>query len=272
MSDAPAYLHGFTAAEQQRLLDQADFLAPWVYGGLELPAGGPLLEVGAGVGGQTRHLLARTGADIVALEYVPGQLEALRRVLAEPIRAGRVTPVRADARAMPFDDAQMGCAFVCWVLEHIPRPERVLAEVHRVLKPGGQVLVTEVQNQSMTLLPEDPDLTRFWAALNATQLAFEGDPYVGARLGGLLHRTGYTDISIRYVPVQGDARDPERRRQVLEYFRVLLHSGVASVVKHQGGSEATWTAVIDRAFRKAQAEPDSIFLYTFAQATARKPE
>ena len=32
----PTYLHGFTAGEQQRLLEQSDFLAPWVYGGLEL--------------------------------------------------------------------------------------------------------------------------------------------------------------------------------------------------------------------------------------------
>jgi SAM-dependent methyltransferase len=272
MSEPIAYLHGFTATEQQRLLDQADFLAPWVYAGVQLPQTGELLEVGAGVGAQTRHLLERTPAPIVALEFVPGQLQALQQVLAEPLRTGRVRAVRADARAIPFPDGHFSAAFVCWVLEHIPGPTSVLREALRVLRPGGQITVTEVHNQSLTLLPPDPELAQFWAALNATQLAMEGDPFVGPRLGGLLARCGYTDIRISFVPVHGDARDPERRRAMLEYFRLLLQSGVEAVRARRGGSAAHWAAVIDRAFGRAAADPDAVFLYTFAQATARRPE
>lgn len=272
MSDPHGYLHGFTPAEQQRLLAQADFLAPWVYAQVRLPPQGRLLEVGAGVGAQTRHLLARTAAQVVALEFVPGQLQTLRRVLAEPIRAGRVLPLRGDARAMPLHTGRLDGAFLCWVLEHVPRPDEALRETFRVLRPGASVVISEVHNQSFTLLPRDPELASFWSALNDTQLALGGDPFVGARLGGMLAGCGYTDINIRFVPVHGDARQPALRAQVLAYFRELLRSGVDSVCARVGGTAAHWQEVIDAAFARAGAEPEAVFLYTFAQATARKPE
>lgn len=271
MSEPAGYLHGFTEAEQQRLLEQADFLAPWVYAGLSLPPG-PVLEIGAGVGAQTRHLMRLTREPITTVEFSPRQLQAQRQVLARELADGRVRAVRGDARAMPLASDCFSSAFLCWVLEHVPGPEAVLHDALRVLEPGGVLWATEVQNQSFTLLPRDPELYRFWDLLNQTQLGFGGDPFVGARLGALLQASGYTDISIRFVPVQGDARDPVRRAAILDYFHKLLLSSVESVVSSHGGTEEGWRAVLDRAFARARAVPDSVFLYTFAQASARKPE
>ena len=65
---ADGYLHGFTAEEQQRLLTQADFLAPWVFRDVRLPAAGALLELGAGVGAETRFLLERTDNGVTVRE------------------------------------------------------------------------------------------------------------------------------------------------------------------------------------------------------------
>lgn len=271
MSERPAYLHGYTEAEQRRLLTQADFLAPWVYDGLTLPDG-PVLEIGAGVGAQTRHLLQRTRGPITTVEFDPRQLAMQREVLAGPIASGQVHPLRGDARALPVDDGQFAAAYLCWVLEHVPGPAAVVREALRALRPGGVLLAAEVQNQSFTLLPRDAELYRFWDLLNQTQLSIGGDPFVGARLGALLQGAGYTDIRIRFVPVQGDARNPSRRAEILDYFHALLLSSVPSVTAVQGGSEQGWREVIERAFQRALREPDSVFLYTFAQASARKPE
>jgi len=270
MSDG--YLHGFTAAEQQRLLEQADFLARWVFDGLPLPSRGKLLEVGAGVGAETRHLLARTQAQVTTVEFDARQLELQQKILAGPVADGRVVPLRADARAMPLEPNSFDGAFICWVLEHVPGPEAVLRDVLRVLKAGSTVSIAEVHNQSFTLLPRDEQLMDFWAAVNRTQVSLGGDPYVGARLGGLLVGAGYADISIRFVPVQGDRRDPARRAEILGYFDRLLRSAVPAVAAVQGKPEAELHAVLDAAFGRALTEEDSIFLYTFAQATARKPE
>lgn len=51
------YLHGFNSEEQQRLMDQAGFLAPLIYPTVDFSACEHLLEIGSGVGAQTRVLL-----------------------------------------------------------------------------------------------------------------------------------------------------------------------------------------------------------------------
>jgi SAM-dependent methyltransferase len=269
---ADGYLHGFTAEEQQRLLTQADFLAPWVFRDVRLPAAGALLELGAGVGAETRFLLERTRGPIVTVEFDARQVAAQRQVLAGPIAQGRVRPLHADARALPLPDASFDAAFVCWLLEHVPGPATALREARRTLRPGGALVVTEVQNQSLTLLPRDAELQAYWDEVNATQLSFGGDPFVGARLGALLAEAGYVDIDIRFVPVLADRRDPAQRTRILDYFQRLLLSAVPAITAARGGEASARVAAVERAFSRARAEPDGVFLYTFAQGTARKPE
>jgi ArsR family transcriptional regulator len=51
---------------------------------------------------------------------------------------------RGDLEALPIDDAQLDAATLMLVLHHVPEPERALADVARVLKPGGRVLIVDM--------------------------------------------------------------------------------------------------------------------------------
>jgi ubiquinone/menaquinone biosynthesis C-methylase UbiE len=171
------YLHGYSAEERARLVEQAHTLAPWVHRDLPYAKARSLIEVGSGVGAQLELLLdAFPSLRVTGVDRSRVQLDAARRLLT-----GRAaTLLHADATALPHADGAFDAAFLCWVLEHVPSPRDVLAEVARVLAPGAPIVVTEVCNTTLTLWPDAPATMRYWDAFNAHQRAIGGDPIVGA--------------------------------------------------------------------------------------------
>ena len=157
------YLHGFSATEQARLVKQARLAESTIFRNIDYTGARRLLEVGSGVGAQTEILLRRfpdLHATCVDLNDV--QIEAARANLgAMPWLEGRYAIQQADATDLPFEPRSFDAAFLCWVLEHVPSPARVLSEVRRVLSPGSVVYVTEVMNASFLLDPYSPNVWRY---------------------------------------------------------------------------------------------------------------
>ncbi|MCU1281128.1 MAG: SAM-dependent methyltransferase [bacterium] len=271
MSDVPGYIHGYTDEEAQRLIDQAEFLAPWVFDGVALDGARTLLEVGMGVGAETRLLRARwPGLRVLGCDISDGQLAHARRVLADDVAAGAVELMRASATAVPLPAASADAGFVCWLLEHVDEPAAVMREVARVVKPGGRVFVTEVYNHSLTVEPTQPAIERYWGAVNATQRLGGGHPNIGARLGELAAAAGLEILSHRFVPAIGDARDPARRTALMRYFRTLMKSAEpqlrAARTLDEGELASVW-----KAWDAAEAAPDGLFCYTICKLEARVP-
>src|SRR5258707_1113085 len=52
--------------------------------------------------------------------------------------------VSRDLKALPIDDARLDAATLMLVLHHVPEPERALAELARVLKPGGRAMIVDM--------------------------------------------------------------------------------------------------------------------------------
>jgi ubiquinone/menaquinone biosynthesis C-methylase UbiE len=108
-------------------------LLPWVLRDLAL--GDDVLEVGPGPGVTTEVLRARA-ARVTAVEID----ERLAAALAERMRGTNVTVVNADATRLAFPDASFSGAVAFTMLHHVPSAalqDRLLAEVRRVLRPGG---------------------------------------------------------------------------------------------------------------------------------------
>ena len=96
----------------------------------------PVLDLGCGTGQFADFALA--GSVDVGVDVCARQLHAAHAT-------GRYTRlVHADARRLPFADGAFRSVVSLSVLEHIPEPDRVLSEVARVLRPGGQFVGTVV--------------------------------------------------------------------------------------------------------------------------------
>ena len=106
------------------------------FGGL---ASGRVLEIGAGVGANLRYL--PEGSELVAVEPSLAMHDALRERCE---RAGIPLTLHAGgAEAIPLPDDSVDDAICSLVLCTVPEPEAVLAEVRRVLRPGGSFRFVE---------------------------------------------------------------------------------------------------------------------------------
>ncbi len=93
-----------------------------------------VLDVGAGEGQIAR--LARVGGATRAIGVDP----TWNQVLEADRRGGGAAYARADAAGLPFADASFDAVVACLVFEHIRAVDQALAEVGRVLRPGGRFL------------------------------------------------------------------------------------------------------------------------------------
>jgi ubiquinone/menaquinone biosynthesis C-methylase UbiE len=104
-----------------------------------------VLDVGTGAGALA-FALAPLVHEVVGLDPVPELLE-LARQRAVPNMAF----VEGDGAALPFPDASFDLAGTHRTLHHVAQPDRVVAELARVTRPGGRALVVD------QLAPDDPD-------------------------------------------------------------------------------------------------------------------
>ena len=152
-----------------------------------------------------------------------------------PWLQGRYALQQADATDLPFEPRSFDCAFLCWVLEHVPSPARVLNEVRRVLSPGSPVYMTEVMNASFLLDPYSPNVWRYWMAFNDFQIDSGGDPFIGAKLGNLLLAGGYRDVSTQIKTFHFDNREPARRKTMIAFWEELLLSAADQLLADRQG-------------------------------------
>lgn len=110
-------------------------------------AAGDVLEVAVGTGANLAHYPAE--ARLTAIEISPGMLEQARRKAAGQGRAVRL--VEGDAQCLPFDDASFDGVVCTYALCGIPDNRATLAEMVRVLRPGGSLLLAD--HVSSTVAP-----------------------------------------------------------------------------------------------------------------------
>ena len=111
------YVHGYSERESERLYDQSYILETLLHSGTEYPAGSSVLEVGCGVGAQSRILAHKSpGARILSIDISGEYLSAARAFIAEEgitnVEFAEVNILQTD-----FYDESFDHIFVCFLLE-----------------------------------------------------------------------------------------------------------------------------------------------------------
>lgn len=249
--------HGFTSVDRQPdpqawigVLDTARREPAYqVYkarvGELLAPRPGQrLLEVGTGTGDDARALAERYAVAVTGVDSSQTMIdEARRRGLAEAHVA--------DAAALPFDADAFDGSWADRTFQHLADPEAALAEMVRVTRPGGRILVVDPDYDTQVADVSDQELTRRVFRFRADHALRNGT--LAHRAGGLFVRAGLVDVHVEAAPVV--LRDPAG----LDHAMGLR--GWAAVAHERGHLEADavrrWEDGVDAAAAAGH------FLYAF---------
>jgi ubiquinone/menaquinone biosynthesis C-methylase UbiE len=109
--------------------------------------GDRVLDLGCG-GGRHAFELYRRGANVVAFDLDHDELAEVARMFRAMAAAGEAprgttaTVVQGTVLSLPFPDASFDAVIASEVLEHIPDDQQAMAEIARIVRPGGRVAVT----------------------------------------------------------------------------------------------------------------------------------
>ena len=194
MPEKASYIHGTDATEQHRLVELNRLTNGPFIEFLGVRPDTSAIEVGSGLGILAADVAeAAANVRVVGVELSSVQLASVRR------RRG-VAFVQADAHALPVGDDSFDLAYARYLLEHVSDPRAVLAEMRRVLRPGGRVALMENDVTLVRFDPPCPVFDSIWTAFASVQRQLGGDALIGRRLYRLLHQAEFRGIELSVQP------------------------------------------------------------------------
>ncbi len=269
MSDQ--YVHGYERDENARLEDQARALVDLLHVDTTYPAGSQVLEVGCGVGAQTVTLAQRSPrAHFTSVDISQASLaEAKRRTDAAGV--ANVTFQRADVFALPFAPRSFDHVFVCFLLEHLPRPVDALGILRQLLRPGGTITVIEGDHGSAYFHPDHADARAGIECLIRLQREGGGNALIGRQLYPLLIEAGFDAVRVSPRMVYADGGRPD----LAEGFTRKTFTAMIEGVRHTAiGAGLIAPEAFEAGIRALHrtAERDGVFCYTFFKGVGARSD
>lgn len=267
---AHEYILGADESERARLLAQAELHRPEaerLLDKLQLGPGSRALEVGCGPLGVLHLLSERVGSsgEVVGLDNEPRMIAQASRTIAER-KLTNVRLVLGDATASGLPADSFDLAHERLVLINHPAPHNVVAEMVRVVRPGGWVAVQNVDWMIWTCEPPHLAWERLLDAVNALRGSAGLDVFIGRRLPALLRDAGLIDV-------QFDAQ--LRLWRSGDLYQTLLLQFIAihrDQIIHSSLIGAPELDKLTAALEGHLTQPDTFVIHTpLFQAWGRKP-
>jgi SAM-dependent methyltransferase len=224
-SGASESLDWFREARRVRYEDYA----PWLIRatGIREIRGKKVLEIGVGLGSD-HYTLAKGGNEMTALDLSREHLRLTTKHLQ--LEGLQTTTVHGDMENMPFADATFDVVYSFGVLHHTDNMDKAVSEIRRVLRPGGQAVISVYHRDSLY----------FWVGLMA----------INGVLRGWLFRYGWKRTLARIEAGAGDDYVPTVHVLTGSRLRRLFHLFDAGKIEvNHAGLPGSVTARMGPRFR-----------------------
>lgn len=268
-SATPDYTMGYSEVILQSQMrataeNNATFLLPYLRPGMRL------LDFGCGPGSISVGLAeAVAPGEMHGLDMDETQIELAR---AESASAGLDNAIFhvGDVTDMMFEDNFFDVAHCRNVLMHVPDTAAVLAEVKRVLKPGGIIACREMIIGSGFSHPELGILGRSWDMFEDLIRANDGHPQMGKDMKGHIQEAGFADLGMNAsFSVYSTPEEITFMHGVID--RWFLSQDVMEVAVKYGASTERLVNDLRVAFDRWKDDPAAFFAFAYGEAIARKP-
>ena len=243
---------------------QADHLLDYLEPGMRV------LDMGCGPGTISLGLAkAVAPGEFHGIDMEESQVETARAAAAEKGLTNATFRV-ADALALPFPDEHFDAVHCSAVLTHIPDTGAALAEVLRVLKPGGVFGVREFIGRSGFIHPNVADMNGVWTMFSDLVKANGGHPEIGAALKGQMVEAGFADVqSNGWFESYGTTEAATFFTDLLEGY--ILGPAMGEKAVEKGLITADQLAQWRDAMAKWKADPGAFAAVAWSKTIARKP-
>ncbi len=230
---------------------------------MRLQPGHKVLDLGCGPGTDTLPLADFVGAsgEVHGVDHDAQMvLQANQRAQAAGV-AARVVHRQADAAALPWPNDFFDSCRSERVFQHLPDADRALAEMVRVTRPGGWVVVVDADWASFTIDSDEPELERRLVRFHVEHSMH--NPFAGRTLRRLFSRQQLQELTLVVLPVV--LTDCALARKMLRLDHIAQEAQAAGVI--DADELGRWQASLDRS-----ASTDGFFASTNGVTLAgRKP-
>jgi SAM-dependent methyltransferase len=151
-----------------------------------------VLEVGCGQGWLSDRIMRELECDVIAVDQSEHMVDLTR--------ARGVAARVADVQQLPFGDAEFDCAVAAWMLYHVPSVDRALAELSRVVRPGGRLVAVTNARDSLREFVDILGVERAESSFSAEN----GEEQLRKHFGTVERREAYGSI---VFPSRKEAQD-----------------------------------------------------------------
>jgi SAM-dependent methyltransferase len=252
----PVYALGSDRAERDRLRRQSEELRGHSSELLDragIQPGWNAIDLGCGPSGVLDLLADRVGPGgrVTGLELNPANV-ALARQFARERGLANVEVVEGDARHTGQPSGSFDLVHARTLLINVPEPAGMVAEMVRLVRPGGWVTVMEPDVGLALCYPPDPAWDRLLGLFLEVHRGDDADPYIGRRLPELFLQAGLAGIG---VEAKADIYPPGHSRRTI---RLDLVRSMRSKILERGLASAQELDELDRAAREHLADPDTL--------------
>lgn len=261
------YVHGYSAEESSRLYAQASSISDFLHWDSLWDSGGHILEVGCGVGAQTKIIAPlNPECHFTSIDLSSKSLEVAQATIEE-LKIDNVRFEKQDVRDLSFDEGQFDHVFICFVLEHLLDPLKVLKDIKRVLKPNGSITLIEGDHGSTYFYPESEYAMKAVQAQVDLQKMKGGDPNIGRALYPLLKEAGFREVRVDPRQIYVDDSKPQLVEGFIKDTFTAMIQGIANEAV---ANNVLTQKVMKRGIKDLlrTSEGGGTFSYTFFKARA----